>query len=70
MTERRLVTLTIILPWIVVPSRWREMKYQYIGALGAVAAIKHVSPKDDHGCFASVLLHKHCRCTPAFRTSD
>jgi len=26
-------------------SRWREMKYQYIGALGAVAAIKNVRSK-------------------------
>jgi hypothetical protein len=26
-------------------SRWREIKYQYIGALGSVAAVKNVRSK-------------------------
>jgi hypothetical protein len=31
--------------WQEIVSRWREMKSQYIGASGAVAAIKHVRSK-------------------------
>jgi len=30
---------------ISLNSRWREIKYQYIGALGSVAAIKNVRSK-------------------------
>jgi hypothetical protein len=31
--------------WWSLISRWREIKYQYIGALGSVAAIKNVRSK-------------------------
>src|SRR5215467_3621749 len=51
-------------------SRWREIKYQSIGALGAVVAIKHVSPRDYHGSFDPLTLHKRCRYTLEFRASD
>jgi hypothetical protein len=51
-------------------SRWREIKYQYTGALGSVATIKNVSPRDSHGSFDLWTFHKCCRCTPEFRASD
>ena len=55
---------------MAIIGRWREIKCQYIGALGSVAAIKNVSPRDNHGSFDPLTLHKRCRCTPEFRASD
>src|SRR5262249_31964837 len=54
----------------ILVSRWCEMTYQSIGALRSVAAITNVSPRDSHGSFDPLTLHKRCRCTLAVRASD
>src|SRR5262245_27204856 len=37
--------LFVLGQWTDIDSRWREIKYQYMGALGVVATIKKVGSK-------------------------
>jgi len=46
------------------------MKSQYISALGLVTTIKKVGSESLSWSFASLTLHKRCRCMSEFRASD